>query len=206
MKFKMNMYKKYIKPFFDFIFAFLVILTISPLVFFVSLLLLFSNHGAVLFLQKRPGINGKIFTIIKFKTMNDKKDVLGNLLPDSERLTLIGKFIRTTSLDEVPQLINVLKGEMSIIGPRPLLTEYLCLYSDFQKKRHDVKPGITGWAQINGRNTVDWETKFKFDVWYVENQSFILDLNILCKTIFKVFRRVGINEKNSATMEKFYGK
>ena len=158
------------------------------------------------FLQKRPGIGGKLFTIIKFKTMNDKKDAFGNLLPDGKRLTAIGKWIRKTSIDEIPQLVNVLKGEMSIVGPRPLLPEYMDLYNNFQRRRHEVKPGITGLAQINGRNAIDWETKFKYDVWYVDQQSLGLDLKIIFYTFLKVLKVENINAVNSATTEPFYGK
>jgi undecaprenyl phosphate N,N'-diacetylbacillosamine 1-phosphate transferase len=200
------MYKKCIKPFFGFSFAFFWFLVLSPVFCFVVLFLLFANNGTVFFLQKRPGIGGKLFTIIKFKTMNDKKDAVGNLLPDAARLTVIGKWIRKTSLDELPQLVNVIKGEMSIVGPRPLLPEYLDLYTDFQKRRHEVKPGITGWAQINGRNAIDWKTKFKYDVWYVDHQSFGLDLKIIYNTLLKVLKREDVNAANSATIEPFNGK
>lgn len=200
------MYKKCIKPFLDFSFAFFWFLVLSPVFCFVVFFLLFANNGTVFFLQKRPGIGGKLFTIIKFKTMNDKKDAVGNLLPDAARLTVIGKWIRKTSLDELPQLVNVIKGEMSIVGPRPLLPEYLDLYTDFQKRRHEVKPGITGWAQINGRNAIDWKTKFKYDVWYVDHQSFGLDLKIIYNTLLKVLKREDVNAANSATIEPFNGK
>lgn len=200
------MYKKCFKPFFDFSFAFFGFLILSPIICIVAICLFFANNGNIFFLQKRPGIEGKLFTIIKFKTMNDKTDTAGNLLPDAERLTAIGKWVRKASLDELPQLVNVLKGEMSMVGPRPLLPEYLDLYSDFQKRRHEVKPGITGWAQINGRNAIDWETKFKYDVWYVEQQSFRLDFKIIYNTLLKVLKVEGINAANSATMEPFYGK
>jgi lipopolysaccharide/colanic/teichoic acid biosynthesis glycosyltransferase len=201
-----NKYKNCIKPVFDFGFAFLLFLAVSPIVILTAIYLFFSNKGNVFFLQKRPGIDGKIFTIIKFKTMNDKKDALGNLLPDSERLTTIGKWIRKTSVDELPQLINVLKGEMSIVGPRPLLPEYLDVYTDFQKRRHHVKPGITGMAQINGRNAIDWETKLKFDVWYVDHHSFQIDFKILFHTIIKVLKYENINPINIETIKPFYGK
>lgn len=156
-------------------------------------------------MQKRPGKNEEIFKIIKFRTMNDKKDAHGNLLPDEERLTTIGKLVRKTSLDEIPQLINVLLGNMSLIGPRPLLPEYLPLYNDFQKKRHLIKPGITGWAQINGRNAVEWERKFMFDVWYVENLSFLLDLQIMFLTLKKVLKLEGVNREGEATNIAFKG-
>ena len=167
--------------------------------------LTFANKGLPFFFQFRPGLNEKIFKIIKFKTMNDRTDVNGVLLKDADRLTFIGKLIRKTSIDEIPQLINVLKGDMSIIGPRPLLIEYLELYSDFQKRRHEVKPGITGWAQVNGRNAITWEDKFKKDIWYIDNQSLLLDIKILWLTILKVILRDGINEKGEATTTKFRG-
>ena len=164
-----------------------------------------ANDGKPFFYQKRPGRGGHIFSIIKFKTMNDRKDLNGNLLSDAERLTPIGAFVRKTSLDELPQLVNVLLGDMSLIGPRPLLVEYLPLYSERQMKRHEVKPGITGWAQINGRNTVDWPERFEMDVWYVEHLSFLLDLKIIWRTIFKVVKSEGVSSGTSATMEKFQG-
>ncbi len=200
------MYKKWIKPFLDFIFALVGIIVASPILGLVVFFLFVFNNGNIFFLQKRPGIGGQIFTIIKFKTMNNKKDKEGNLLPDAERLTTIGKWIRKTSIDELPQLVNVLKGEMSIVGPRPLLPEYLDIYTDFQKKRHEVKPGITGWSQINGRNAIDWETKFKHDVWYVEHQSFRLDFQIICNTLVKVVIAKNINAENNTTIERFNGK
>ena len=164
-----------------------------------------ANDGKPFFYQKRPGRGGHIFSIIKFKTMNDRKDASGNLLSDAERLTPIGAFVRKTSLDELPQLVNVLLGDMSLIGPRPLLVEYLPLYSERQMKRHEVKPGITGWAQINGRNTLDWPERFEMDVWYVEHLSFLLDLKIIWRTIFKVVKSEGVSSGTSATMEKFLG-
>ncbi len=162
-----------------------------------------ANQGKPFFFQRRPGKNGKIFSIIKFKTMNDKKDAEGKLLPDGERLTKIGIFVRKTSLDEIPQLINVVKGDMSLIGPRPLLVQYLTIYNTHQKRRHEVKPGITGWAQVNGRNAISWKQKFDFDVWYVDHISFLLDLKIIFMTIKKVFIREGINQQGEATMEFF---
>jgi lipopolysaccharide/colanic/teichoic acid biosynthesis glycosyltransferase len=164
-----------------------------------------SNEGKPFFFQKRPGKHGKIFKVIKFKTMNDKKGANGELLPDVDRLTKLGIFVRKTSLDEIPQLLNVLKGDMSLIGPRPLLPEYLPLYNETQKKRHDVKPGITGWAQVNGRNAISWKKKFEYDIWYVENLSFILDIKIIFKTIIKVVRSEDINTENQATTVKFTG-
>ena len=164
-----------------------------------------ANNGKPFFFQRRPGETGKIFKIIKFKTMNGSTDALGNLLPDSQRLTKVGSLVRKSSLDEIPQLLNVLKGDMSLVGPRPLLIEYLPLYNDNQKRRHEVKPGITGWAQVNGRNAISWEEKFKLDVWYVDNQSFWLDMKILWLTIRKVLVREGINQDGQATMEPFKG-
>jgi lipopolysaccharide/colanic/teichoic acid biosynthesis glycosyltransferase len=176
-----------------------------PLLIVVLVCLFFANGGRPIFVQLRPGKYGKIFKIYKFKTMTDKKDHNGNLLPDGQRITAIGKFIRATSLDEIPQLINVIKGDMSLIGPRPLLPEYLPLYSPTQKRRHEVKPGITGWAQVNGRNTVGWQRKFEYDVWYVDHVSFLLDLKIIGLTIKKILVREGISSTTSATMEKFKG-
>jgi lipopolysaccharide/colanic/teichoic acid biosynthesis glycosyltransferase len=171
----------------------------------IIIILFVSNQGKPFFYQMRIGKNNKPFRIIKFKTMNDKKDFKGNLLPDENRLTKFGKFVRKTSLDEIPQLLNVIKGDMSLIGPRPLLPQYLPLYNDFQKRRHEVKPGISGWAQINGRNTLDWQEKFKLDVWYVDNISFFLDIKIIFLTIKKVLISEGINSETSSTMEAFKG-
>ena len=199
------MYKIFFKPLLDFILSLLGLIISSPLFLIVIIALLFANKGKVFFLQNRPGKNEKIFKIIKFRTMNNKRDAHGNLLPDVERLTKIGKLVRKTSLDEIPQLINVLLGNMSLIGPRPLLPEYLPLYNDFQKKRHHIKPGITGWAQINGRNAVEWEKKFKFDVWYVENMSFFLDLQIMFLTLKKVLKLEGVNREGEATNIAFKG-
>ena len=199
------MYKNYLKRLFDFIAALVGLMLLSPLFILVTVGLFFANQGKPFFLQPRPGKNGTIFTIIKFKTMNDKKDAAGNLLSDAERLTKIGALVRKTSLDEIPQLLNVLKGDMSIIGPRPLLVEYLSLYNETQKRRHHVKPGITGWAQINGRNAISWEDKFTLDVYYVENQSFLLDLKIIFLTIKKVFVSEGISQTGQATTTKFEG-
>lgn len=199
------MYQKYIKPFFDFLAAFVGFFLISPVFVCVYILLKIANKGNVFFVQERPGLHGKIFKIYKFKTMNDARDSFGNLLPDAERLTTVGKFVRKTSLDEIPQLINVLKGEMSLIGPRPLLTHYLHLYNDFQNRRHEVKPGITGWAQVNGRNAISWDQKFAYDVWYVDHCSFLVDLKILFKTVLKVIKKEGINAADAATIEPFNG-
>lgn len=199
------MYKDYFKPLLDYSVSLLGILVLSPIFIVVFLALFFTNKGKVFFFQKRPGKDEKIFKIIKFKTMNEKRNLNGDLLPDSERLTILGKVIRKTSLDEIPQLINVLKGDMSLIGPRPLLPEYLPLYDEIQKKRHWVKPGITGWAQINGRNAVEWNKKFEFDVWYVENLSFLLDLQIMFLTLKKVIHLEGINREGEATNIAFKG-
>jgi len=199
------MYTSIIKPFFDFISAFIGLIVLSPIFLVVTVFLAIVNQGKPFFFQLRPGKNGKVFKIVKFKTMNDRKDDNGALLPDSERLTKIGSFVRKTSLDEIPQLFNVLKGEMSIIGPRPLLTTYVHLYNDFQNRRHEVKPGITGWAQVNGRNAISWDQKFEYDVWYVDHISFFLDIRILFKTIIKVFKSEGINAFDTITMEPFMG-
>ena len=177
----------------------------SPLLLFVIVLLAIANRGKIWFVQPRPCKDGEIFKVVKFKTMNDSRNEKGDLLSDEERLTWIGNMVRKTSLDELPQLFNVLKGDMSIVGPRPLLTEYLPLYNETQKRRHSVKPGITGWAQVNGRNTISWPQKFTYDVWYVDHQSFGLDLKILFLTIAKVFKAEGINSGTSVTMEKFRG-
>ena len=200
------MYRHFIKPVLDFFIAFTALLVLSPLLIPITLLLALANDGKPFFFQKRPGRNEKIFNIIKFKTMTDERDPDGNLLPDADRLTGIGKFVRKTSIDEIPQLLNVLKGDMSIIGPRPLLPQYLSLYTERQQRRHEVKPGITGWAQVNGRNAISWTKKFEYDVWYVENQSFGLDLKILFKTIKKVLISEGINTANMATTEAFNGR
>jgi lipopolysaccharide/colanic/teichoic acid biosynthesis glycosyltransferase len=200
------MYKHFFKKILDFFIAFTALLVLSPLLIPITVLLALANNGKPFFFQKRPGKNGRIFNIIKFKTMTDEKDENGNLLPDEKRLTAVGKFVRKTSIDEIPQLINVLKGNMSLIGPRPLLPQYLSLYSERQRKRHDVKPGITGWAQVNGRNAISWTKKFEYDVWYVENLSFGLDLKIVIRTIKKVVISEGINTANMATTEAFNGK
>ncbi|WP_282018303.1 sugar transferase [Salegentibacter mishustinae] len=200
------MYKHFLKNLIDFFIAFTALLVLSPLLIPITVLLALANNGKPFFFQKRPGKNERIFNIVKFKTMTDEKDENGNLLPDEKRLTAVGKFVRKTSIDEVPQLINVLKGNMSLIGPRPLLPQYLPLYSERQRKRHDVKPGITGWAQVNGRNAISWTKKFEYDVWYVENLSFGLDVRIIFKTIKKVVVSEGINTANMATTEAFNGK
>lgn len=199
------MYKTLTKPLLDHLCAAFALLLLSPIFLLVTLALANANNGKPFFIQARPGKKGQIFSIIKFKTMNDNKDAQGNLLPDAERLTPVGKFVRKTSLDELPQLLNVLKGDMSFVGPRPLLPEYLPLYNEQQRKRHKVKPGITGWAQVNGRNAISWEQKFALDVWYVERQSFLLDLKILLLTVKKVFVSEGINTAGQATTERFKG-
>ena len=193
------------KNLFDKTLALFLIILFSPIYIIVSFLIYKKMGTPILFRQKRPGYKEKIFGIYKFRTMTNEKDQFGNLLPDEQRLVGIGKFIRSTSLDELPQLFNVLKGEMSFVGPRPLLIEYLDLYNDQQKRRHDVKPGITGLAQVNGRNAISWEQKFDYDVWYVDNQSFALDMKILWMTFLKVVKRSDISSSSSATMEKFTG-
>jgi undecaprenyl phosphate N,N'-diacetylbacillosamine 1-phosphate transferase len=198
-------YRTVIKPFLDKVIALIILTLSSPVLLFVILLLAIANKGNVWFTQPRPGLHEKIFHVIKFKTMTDERDEQGNLLPDEYRLKGIGKFIRATSLDELPQLINVLKGDMSIVGPRPLLIEYLPLYNEEQKKRHGVTPGITGWAQVNGRNAISWQQKFAYDVWYVKHQSFRLDIKILFLTVLKVLKSEGITSESSVTMEKFRG-
>jgi lipopolysaccharide/colanic/teichoic acid biosynthesis glycosyltransferase len=199
------MYKFFLKPLFDFIFAFVGLLFLSPIFIIGFVLLYFANDGKPFFFQIRPGKKQRLFKIIKFKTMNDKTDAQGKLLSDDQRLTKIGKFVRKTSLDELPQLLNVLMGDMSLIGPRPLLPEYLPLYSRTQNRRHDVKPGITGWAQVNGRNAISWQQKFEFDVWYVDNVDFELDFRIFVKTIQKTIKSEGINPDNMAYTEDFNG-
>lgn len=199
------MYKLYLKRLIDFLIAFVAFVALSPIFIIVTIGLYFANQGKPFFFQNRPGLNERIFKIIKFKTMNDKKDSEGKLLPDSDRLTAIGSFVRKTSLDEIPQLINVLKGDMAIIGPRPLLPQYLVLYNTIQKRRHEVRPGITGWAQVNGRNAISWKRKFELDVWYVDHVSFWLDIKIFFLTIKKVFVCEGISQEGQATMEAFNG-
>jgi undecaprenyl phosphate N,N'-diacetylbacillosamine 1-phosphate transferase len=199
------MYTQLVKPIFDFIFASVALIILSPILIVVTILLAIANNGFPFFIQKRPGKNGRIFNIIKFRTMTNARDSKGQFLPDADRLTPVGKFIRKTSVDELPQLFNVLKGDMSFIGPRPLLPQYLQIYSREQMKRHDVKPGITGWAQVNGRNAISWTEKFRLDIYYVENISFLLDIQILFKTIKKVLISEGINTENMATTEPFNG-
>lgn len=199
------MYIKIVKPLLDFIIAFLAFIMLFPIFLVVYILLLYSNGGKAFYYQKRPGKNEQIFEIIKFKSMNDKTDKNGNLLPAEERLTKTGIFIRKYSLDEIPQLLNVIKGDMSLIGPRPLLPQYLPRYNDFQKQRHYVKPGITGWAQVNGRNAISWDQKFAYDVWYVKNASFLLDIKIIFLTIGRVFNQSGINAADDKIMPEFKG-
>ena len=200
------MYRRFFKRFFDFVIALVGLIILSPVFLILWIGLSIANKGAgAFFLQERPGKDEKIFKVIKFKTMNDRRDENGNLLPDSERLTTIGRWIRSLSLDELPQLINVLKGDMALVGPRPLRIHYLPLYNENQRRRHKVRPGITGWAQVNGRNAISWQEKFEYDVWYVDHLSLSLDIKILLKTIKKVFKREGINSKTNATMEPFQG-
>lgn len=199
------MYKNYFKRIIDFFAALIGLVVLSPVFILSVIFLYFANDGKPFFFQKRPGKNGKVFKIIKFKTMNDKKDASGQLLSDEIRLTKTGAFIRKTSIDEIPQLFNVIIGDMSLIGPRPLLTTYLHLYNDFQSRRHEVKPGITGWAQVNGRNAISWDKKFEYDVWYVDNISPMVDLKIFFKTIQKVIKKEGINPENAMSTEPFNG-
>lgn len=200
------MYKYFLKRIIDFVLVFGVLTVIWPILLVMAIWLHFANKGAgAFFTQERPGKGGKIFKVIKFKTMTDERDVQGNLLPDADRLTPVGRFVRSTSIDELPQLINVLKGDMALIGPRPLLVQYLPLYSKEQMRRHDVRPGITGWAQVNGRNAISWTKKFELDVWYVDHCSFWLDVKIIFLTIKKVFVREGISQEGQATMEFFTG-
>lgn len=200
------MYNLFFKRLIDFTLSLIGLIAISPIFIIVWVCLTIANKGAgALFFQERPGKDEKIFKVIKFKTMTDERDASGKLLPDAERLTKAGRFVRSTSLDEIPQLINVIKGDMSLIGPRPLLVQYLPLYNEYQKRRHEVRPGITGWAQVNGRNAISWDQKFEYDIWYVDNISFSLDIKVLFRTIQKVFKREGINYDTSSTMEPFKG-
>lgn len=199
-------YKNYIKRFLSFSIAFIAIVCIGWLIVIVAIWLHYANKGAgAFFFQERPGKNGKIYKVIKFKTMTDERDAEGNLLPDAQRLTKIGKIVRSLSIDELPQLINILKGDMSFIGPRPLLVKYLPLYSPEQMRRHQVRPGISGWAQVNGRNTISFTKQFEYDVYYVDHLTFWLDVKIFFMTILKVFKREGISEEGQATREPFYG-
>lgn len=200
------MYKHFFKRFLDFSIVLIALLIIWPFLLLITIWLHFANKGAgAFFFQERPGKDGKIFNVIKFKTMTDERDAEGNLLPDAARLTKVGRFVRSTSIDELPQLINVLKGDMALIGPRPLLPQYLPLYSKEQARRHEVRPGITGWAQVHGRNAISWTKKFELDVWYVDHCSFCLDMKILFLTLKKVLIREGISQEGQATMEMFNG-
>lgn len=205
MKHKKGIYEKYIKRILDFTLSFIALICLSPILLIVAILVRVKLGSPIIFKQQRPGKDEKIFTLYKFRTMTDEKDEKGNLLPDSQRLTKFGKFLRSTSLDELPELINILKGDMSIVGPRPLLVEYLKLYNEEQKHRHDVRPGLTGLAQTSGRNAITWEEKFEKDIEYVHNISFIGDVKIIIKTAIKVFKREGISQEGSATIEKFTG-
>ena len=200
------MYKHFLKRVLDFSIALIALIFISPILLVVTIWLHFANKGAgAFFFQERPGKDGKIFKVIKFKTMTDERDENGNLLPDADRLTKVGKFVRSTSIDELPQLVNVLKGDMALIGPRPLLVQYLPLYSKEQARRHEVRPGISGWAQCHGRNAITWTKKFELDVWYVDHVSFMTDLEVIWITIMKVLKRADISEAGQATMEAFDG-
>jgi general glycosylation pathway protein len=202
-----GIYRNYLKRAIDFVLSLLVLICLSPILLVVTVWLHFANKGAgTFFFQERPGKNGQIFRVIKFKTMTDEKDENGNLLPDAQRLTPVGRFVRSTSIDELPQLWNVLRGDMSLIGPRPLLPQYLSLYSKEQARRHEVRPGISGWAQCHGRNAISWTEKFKLDVWYVDHVSFMTDIKVIWITIMKVVKRADINEAGQATMEAFNGK
>lgn len=201
----MNIYKQIIKPFFDFFISLILLIILSPVIFTTIILLAIFNKGDVFFVQVRPGLNAIPFKIIKFKTMVDRFDSNGLMLPDEARITKLGKFIRSTSIDELLQLVNVIKGDMSLVGPRPLLMQYLNRYTKEQARRHEVKPGITGWAQVNGRNAISWEEKFRLDVEYVKNQRFLMDLKILMKTVLNVLMRQGISSNGHVTMEEFKG-
>lgn len=200
-----RMYRSLVKYLLDLVVSLIGFILLLPVFVLVTFVLAIANNGEPFFLQSRPGKNARIFRVVKFKTMNNKKDEKGNLLPDVQRLTPVGRFVRKTSIDEIPQLLNVIKGDMSLVGPRPLLVDYLPLYNEQQRRRHEVRPGITGWAQVNGRNAIDWEKKFNYDVWYVDHCSFSLDVKILWMTILKVIQSEGINSATAATMEKFRG-
>ena len=201
-----GMYKHFFKRFFDFWISLIVLISLSPILLIITIWLHFANKGAgAFFLQERPGKNGKIFKVIKYKTMTDECDLDGNLLPDEVRLTKVGRFVRSTSIDELPQFVNVLRGDMSLIGPRPLLVQYLPLYTKEQARRHEVRPGISGWAQCHGRNGISWTEKFKYDVWYVDHLSLAVDLKVIWLTILSVLKREGISEEGQATMEDFNG-
>lgn len=198
-------YRRFFKRVLDFVIALIALIVFSPLFLVILILLLIANNGKAFFIQERPGKDERVFRILKFKSMNDKKGPDGSLLPDGERITRVGRFVRSSSLDELPQLINVLKGDLSLIGPRPLLTQYLPLYSPEQSRRHTIRPGITGWAQVNGRNSISWQKKFELDVWYVDHCSLLLDIRIVWLTVLKVVQRDGISSETSATMEFFEG-
>lgn len=202
---KCGIYERYIKRFLDFTLSLIALILLSPILLVFTVVGIIKMKGNPFFYQQRPGKNEKIFKLIKFRTMTNKKDKQGNLLPDEQRLTSYGRFLRSTSIDELPELINILKGDMSIIGPRPLLVKYLPLYNEYQKHRHDVRPGLTGYAQVNGRNAISWEEKFKYDLAYVNDITFLGDWKILLQTLFKVITREGINSENDATMEDFLG-
>jgi undecaprenyl phosphate N,N'-diacetylbacillosamine 1-phosphate transferase len=200
-----QIYRDLLKVIIDFVIAFIAFVILSPIFLLVAVVLFIQNNGKPFFFQPRPGKNGKVFKVVKFKTMTDKKGADGELLPDADRITNVGNFVRKSSLDEIPQLLNVVLGDMSLVGPRPLLIEYLPLYNEVQKQRHEVRPGITGWAQVNGRNAISWEQKFEYDVWYVKNISLALDIKILWKTVAKVFKSEGISADGHVTIEKFKG-
>jgi len=200
------MYKSFFKRVLDFCISLVALVCLSPVLLIVTIWLHFANKGAgAFFFQERPGLHGRIFKVIKFKTMTDERDAEGNLLPDADRLTKVGRFVRSTSIDELPQLVNVLKGDMALIGPRPLLVQYLPLYNQEQARRHDVRPGISGWAQCHGRNAISWAEKFKLDVWYVDHVSLLTDLKVIGITVMKVLQRADINEAGQATIEPFNG-
>jgi len=201
----MKIYETFFKRFFDLVASVLILILVSPLMILSAIVLYVQNSGSILFYQERPGYKEKPFNIMKFKTMTDERDSNGDLLPDVERITKIGGWIRKLSLDELPQLFNVIKGDMSLIGPRPLLFKYISLYSERQRKRHEVKPGITGWAQVNGRNSISWERKFELDLHYVENVSLLLDLKIFWLTILKIVKREGVNQSDARPMQPFDG-
>lgn len=201
-----DMYKYFFKRFFDFWLSLIALFCISPILLVITIWLHLANKGAgAFFLQERPGKNGKVFKVIKYKTMTDERDAAGNLLPDEKRLTKVGRFVRSTSIDELPQLFNVLKGDMSLIGPRPLLVQYMLLYSPEQARRHEVRPGISGWAQCHGRNNISWTEKFKLDVWYVDHCSLMTDIKVIWITVMKVLKRADISQEGQATMEAFNG-
>ncbi len=201
----MHGYNNMIKPLLDRLLALIALILLSPVWLLLTLLLWFNNGGKPFFFQQRPGLQGRVFRVVKFRTMTDQRNAKGELLPDEQRLTSLGALVRKTSLDEIPQLLNVLRGDMSLVGPRPLLVEYLPLYNPQQRRRHNVRPGITGWAQVNGRNAISWEQKFEYDVWYADNVSWRLDMKIMWLTIAKVFRSEGISQEGHATMRKFTG-